>query len=279
MRIIFGLVLVLGIGIAGMAAYMVQGQFTALQRENLRLRSAQAPAVPTTEVYVAKTAMRFGQELKPENVAKVIWPEKAVPEGAFTDVAALFPENRQPRTVLRALEPYEPLMAVKLTEPGEEAGITSQIEPGMRAFTIKVDATTGVSGFLRPGDRVDVYWSGSTRATGNVTKLIETALNLVAVDQNSDPDRATQVQIARTVTVEVSPQQVANLTQAQATGRLTLSLVGADDQTVAQAADVDQQKLLGIKAEEVIEIKPEEVCTVRTRRGADVIETPIPCTN
>lgn len=279
MRIIFGLVLVLGIGIAGMAAYMVQGQFTALQQENLRLRSAQAPAVPTTEVFVAKTAMRFGQVLKPENVAKVTWPKKAVPEGAFTDLAALFPEGAKPRTVLRALEPNEPVMAVKVTKPGEDAGITSQLEAGMRAFTIKVDATTGVSGFLRPGDRVDVYWSGSTRATGNVTKLIETGLTLVAVDQSSDPDRAIEVQVARTVTVEVSPQQVANLTQAQATGRLTLSLVGADDQIVAQATDVDQQKLLGITAEEVIEVKPEQVCTIRTRRGADVIETPIPCTN
>ena len=279
MRIIFGLVLVLGIGIAGMAAYMVQGQFTALQQENLRLKSAQAPAVPTTEVFVAKSPMRFGQVLKPENVAKVTWPEKAVPKGAFTDLAALFPEGGEPRTVLRALEPYEPLMAVKLTKPGEEAGITSQLKSGMRAFTVKVDATTGVSGFLRPGDRVDVYWSGSTRATGNVTKLIETALPLVAVDQNSDQDRATEVQIARTVTVEVTPQQVANLTQAQATGRLTLSLVGADDQIVAEAVNVDQQKLLGIKAEEVIEAKPEEVCTIRTRRGADVIETRIPCTN
>jgi pilus assembly protein CpaB len=279
MRIIFGLVLVLGIGIAGMAAYMVQGQFTALQQENLRLKSAQGPAVPTTEVFVAKTAMRFGQVLKPEHVAKVVWPAKAVPEGAFTDLAALFPENGQQRKVLRALEPREPLMAVKLTKPGEEAGITSQLQPGMRAFTVKVDVTTGVSGFLRPGDRVDVYWSGSTRATGNVTKLIETALPLVAVDQNSDPDRGTEVQVARTVTVEVTPQQVANLTQAQATGRLTLSLVGADDQVVAKAFDVDQQKLLGIVAEEVIEEKAPEVCTVRTRRGADVIETPIPCTN
>lgn len=279
MRIIFGLVLVLGIGIAGMAAYMVQGQFTRLQQENLRLKSAQAPAVPTTEVFVAKTDVRFGQVLKPEHVAKVTWPKSAVPKGAFTDMADLFPESGKSRSVLRALEPYEPLMASKLTKPGEEAGITSRLDAGMRAFTIKVDATTGVSGFLRPGDRVDVYWSGSTRATGNVTKLIETGLNLVAVDQNADPDQSIEVRVARTVTVEVSPQQVANLTQAQATGRLTLSLVGADDQIVAEAIEVDQQRLLGIKAEEVIQEKAPEVCTIRTRRGADVIETPIPCTN
>ncbi|MBC7154927.1 MAG: Flp pilus assembly protein CpaB [Rhodobacteraceae bacterium] len=279
MRIIFGLVLILGLGIAGMAAYMVQGQFTQLQTENRRLRNAQAPAIPTVEVLVVKDKLRFGQILKRENVAKVAWPKNAVPEGAFTDPKVLFPEDGKLRSVLRALEPYEPLMQVKLTAPGEDAGITTRLTNGMRAFTIKVDASTGVSGFLRPGDRVDVYWSGATRATGNVTKLIDTGMTLVAVDQNADPDRTTQVQIARNVTVEATPQQVAKLTQAQATGRLTLSLVGAEDQGTAEAVDVDQQSLLGIQAAEVIEAQPEPVCTVRTRRGSEVVVTQIPCTN
>lgn len=279
MRLIFGLVLILGVGIAGLAAYMVQGQFTQLQLENRRLKTAQAPAIPTVEVLVAKDKLRFGQTLKPENVVKVAWPKNAVPEGAFTDTKVLFTEDGKLRSVVRALEPNEPLMAVKLTAPGEDAGITTRLSQGMRAFTVKVDASTGVSGFLRPGDRVDVYWSGSTRATGNITKLIETGMTLVAVDQNADPDRTTAVQIARNVTVEATPQQVAKLTQAQATGRLTLSLVGAEDQGTAQATEVDQQSLLGIEAAEVIELKPDPVCTVRTRRGSEVIETPIPCTN
>lgn len=279
MRIIFGLVLILGVGIAGMAAYMVQGQFAQLQLENRRLKNALAPAIPTVEVLVAKDELRFGQTLKPENVVKVAWPKNSVPQGAFTDPKVLFPEDGKLRSVVRALEPHEPLMAIKLTAPGEDAGITTRLTQGMRAFTVKVDASTGVSGFLRPGDRVDVYWSGSTHATGNITKLIETGMTLVAVDQNADPDRTTAVQIARNVTVEATPQQVAKLTQAQATGRLTLSLVGAEDQGTAQATEVDQQSLLGIQAAEVIEAKPDPVCTVRTRRGSEVIETPIPCTN
>lgn len=279
MRIIFGLVLALGVGLAGFAAYMAQNYISEQQAALERAR-AQAPvALATTEVYVAAAPLRFGQVLRPDNVRKIAWPEGALPEGAFTDTATLFPEGGEVRTVLRTLEPGEPLMAVKLTEPGEDAGITSRLKSGLRAFTIKVDATSGVSGFLRPGDRVDVYWSGSTRATGNVTKLIETGLTLVAVDQSADMDRTTAVQVARTVTVEATPQQVASLTQAQSTGRLTLSLVGADDTTVAQASDVDLQTLLGIEAAEVVEVEREPVCTVRTRRGAEVVQIPIPCTN
>ena len=53
--------------------------------------------------------------------------------------------------------------------------------------------------------------------------------------------------IARTVTVSVSPQQVAALAQAQSTGNLSLSLVGAEDDTVAAAIQVDQHALLGIR--------------------------------
>ena len=56
--------------------------------------------------------------------------------------------------------------------------------------------------------------------------------------------------IARTVTVAISPQQVAGLAQAQSTGRLSLSLMAANDETVAEAIEVDQRALLGIAKRE-----------------------------
>lgn len=280
MRLVFGLVLIAGLALAGVAAWMAQDYINSQQAALAAARSQAAPEIPTVRVMTATAQLRFGQVLRREDVAAIAWPANAAPEGVFTDAEALFPETGGPRRVLRALEPGEPLMAVKLTEPGVDAGITSRLTPGLRAFTIKVDATTGVSGFLRPGDRVDVYWSGRTTATGDVTKLIETGLALVAVDQSADMDRTTAVQVARTVTVEATPQQVASLTQAQATGRLTLALVGAEDETVAQATEVDQRLLLGIEdAPQVAEAAPEPVCTVRTRRGAEVFDIPIPCTN
>jgi pilus assembly protein CpaB len=149
----------------------------------------------------------------------------------------------------------------------------------MRAFAIRVDVTSGVSGFLRPGDRVDVYWTGSPPSGGGeFTKLIDTNVRLIAVDQSADEDR-NDATIARTVTVEASPQQVATLAQAQQSGRLWLSLVGADDATVASAIQVDQQELLGIEAPQVVEVEQQQVCTVRTRRGGEIVEVPIECTN
>ena len=90
-----------------------------------------------------------------------------------------------------------------------------------------------------------------------MTRLIETNVKLIAVDQQSNPDIPPEAIIARTVTVSATPQQVASLAQAQSTGRLALSLVGADDQSVATAIEVDQQRLLGIEEATVVEEKPE----------------------
>ena len=70
------------------------------------------------------------------------------------------------------------------------------------------------------------------------------------------------------------------MAQAQSSGRLSLSLVGAEDDSIAEAVSVDQRSLLGIE-EQVVQAAPEqkEVCTIRTRRGGEMFETPIPCAN
>ncbi len=285
MRSLFGLVLIIGIGLAGFAVYMVKGYMESYEQQLARERAQRPASVPTVDVYVANRALRYGEALEPEDVRKVAWPQNALPEGVFQETAALFPENEPNRFVLRAMEKNEAIMEVKVTRPGEEAGLTNRLDKGMRAFAIKVDVSSGVSGFLRPGDRVDVYWTG--RTVGNngqaseVTKLIEAGVRLIAVDQTSSADEA-QAIIARTVTVAVNPQQVAALAQAQSTGRLSLSLVGAQDDTVAEAIEVDQNALLGIEAPTTKKVAPkkeEEICTIRTRRGSEVVEIPIPCTN
>lgn len=283
MRAVFGLVLILGVALAGGAVMMAKNYVAAYQNELDRERAARAEVVPTVTVYVAKQPLRYGEVLAPEKVRTVLWPEDAIPEGAFSDPDTLFPaENLKPRFVLRAMEKDEAVLAVKVTEPGEDAGITSRLQKGMRAFAIRVDVASGVSGFLRPGDRVDVYWTGGLQgaaegARGDITRLIEPGIQLIAVDQSAGGDLDGAV-IARTVTVQASPQQVAALAQAQSTGRLSLALVGATDDTVAAASDVDQRTLLGLGA---VELAPapeqEKICTIRTRRGAEVVEIPIPC--
>jgi pilus assembly protein CpaB len=280
MRMVFGLVLVLGLALAGFAVYMAQGYISQTQAALDQERAAREKLGPMVDVYIVTKEFKYGEPLTEADVRPIPWPESAKPASAFTDLEVLFPEGADPRVVLRQLEAFEPILATKVTEPGEDAGITTRLGKGMRAFAISVDVSSGVSGFLRPDDKVDVYWTGSVTGTdGEFTRLIESDIKLVAVDQSANSDATADATIARTVTVEVSPQQVARLAQAQATGRLALSLVGTGDDVASTAIDVNSEDLLGIVPEEVQVVEQERVCSVKTRKGAEVIEMPIPCTN
>lgn len=222
MRAVFGLVLIVGIALAGGAVMMAKNYISAYQNELARERAAREAVVPTVQVMVANRPLRYGETLAKEDVRAVRWPETAQPEGTFVDMETLFPQDGEQRYIVRAMEKDEAILQIKVTEPGEDVGITSRLERGMRAFAIKVDVATGVSGFLRPGDRVDVYWTGSTRGVaensraGEITKLIQTNIQLIAIDQSAGDDIDGTV-IARTVTVAAAPQQVAALAQAQTT--------------------------------------------------------------
>lgn len=277
MRAVFALVLILGLGLAGFAAYSAQQYISQTQAQLAQARANAQPNIETTEVFVAKRALSYGERLKEEDVTAIEWPKRSTPENVFLDKADLFPDGEDAlRTVLRAIEPGEPLMTVKLTRPGEDAGMTARLERGMRAFALRVNVTTGVSGFLRPGDRVDVYWTGR-RGGDEITKLIDTNVELIAVDQQADTDRNRNAMIARNITVKATPQQVAQFAQAQSTGQLSLALVGVRDDSTAEVIEVDQRRLLGI--EEAAPVEQEERCSVRTRRGGEVVDIPVPCTN
>lgn len=289
MRLVFSLVLVMGLGLAGFAVYMAKSYIDRYETALAKARAEQPETIPTVEVYVAARALKYGDRLTDEDVRAVKWPKESLPEGIFkvSDGGLIFEDPARERTVLRRMEANEAVLAVKITEPGQPAGLTTLLAPGMRAFAIKVDVASGVSGFLRPGNRVDVYWTGRGGGTadmprGEITKLIETGVELVAVDQITDVGEMSGASIARTVTVAVRPQQVAKLAQAQSSGRLSLALVGVGDNSVAEAVEVDQLSLLGLEREvapEPVIVEKEEVCTIRTRRGSEVVELPIPCTN
>lgn len=279
MRMVFGLVLVVGLALAGFAVYMAQGFISQTQNALDAERAISAKSGPLVEVFVVNKPLNYGDVLTKEDVQMIYWPENALPETIFRDGEVLFPnEGKEPRYVLRQMDKFEPLLATKVTEPGQPAGLTGQLDKGMRAFAIKVDVDSGVSGFLQPGDKVDVYWTGqSPGVDGDLTRLIENTVKIVAVDQVTNGERAAAA--ARTVTVEVSPEQVARLAQAQATGRLALALVGTGDETVSARVEVDGAGLLGIEAQQIVVAEQEKVCTIRTRKGGEAVEIEIPCTN
>lgn len=275
MRIVFGAVLVAGLGLAGFAAYQTQGYISGIQSELVEARE-NANTATMVNVFLAKRPLTYGEVLTREDVVVAPFPDYAAPENAMTDVEALFPNNIDQRIVLRTMDEKELILASKLTEPGKEAGITSHLSPGMRAFTIPVNQISGVAGFLRPGDHVDVFWSGRRGGNEEFTQLIESQLRIIAVDQSANMDRTEKVRVASNVTVEASPEQAAALALAQGSGRLSLALVGVGDTVRSSEVEMTQDRLLGVVREEEV---VEETCHIRTRRGNELVKIEIPCTN
>jgi len=274
MRIVFVLVLMVGVGLAAFAVSVAMDRFDQYQTAIAQQRDA---IVPTTDVFVVTRQVRYGDPLRASDVRAIRWPADHVPFGAFTSMEELFPPDlEEPRVVLRVMETDEPVLISKVTAPGEDAGVASRLEAGQRALALQVDVTSGVSGFLRPGDRVDVYWTGIGRSGEAVTRLIRSNVQIIAIDQITDEDRNNPT-IARTITVTAAPQDIAALTQAQASGRMTLALVGVGDETISSDVEVSTNDIIG--AEEVVQSAGPQICTVRARRGGEVIVTQVPCTN
>ena len=265
MRAIFAIVLLAGLGLAGFAVMQAQGRF---EQYRTALDQTASQVIETKPVFVVQRRLRYGDVLTKNDVAAIRWPAESLPPGAFETMEQIFPPGEDGnRTVLRVMERGEPLLLVKVTEPGADAGVAASLTPGMRAFALQVDLTSGVAGLLRPGDRVDVYWTGS-----GITRLIHASLQIIAIDQDTDNQR-TSAAVARTVTVEAPAGVVAKLAQAQATGRLTLALVGVHDDTESEMVEATLDAVLG--PQEVAERTA--VCTIRNRRGSEVKEIPVPC--
>ena len=278
MRAIFGLVLIVGMALAGAAVYLIQQHLAQTEALLRKEREFNAKAGKLVEVFVFAKPLAYGDALQESDVQIIYWPEKSLPATIFRDKAALFPENAPgPRYVMRSSEAFEPVLASRLTEPGQLANLTAKLQAGQRAFAILVGVASGVSSFVKPDDFVDIYWTGSVAGAGEVTRLIESSVQIIAVNDSFDEGQMASGSTAQSVTVAVTPEQVARLTQAQSSGRLTLSLVGRDAAAVTERVEVDTKSMLGIVEEEVQEVEAERVCTIKSRKGGELVETVIPC--
>ncbi|MEM7710263.1 MAG: SAF domain-containing protein [Pseudomonadota bacterium] len=102
MRLIFGLVLIAGLGLAAFAVHTAQQRFASYKTA---LDSTAQRIVPVTDVVVVRRQLRYGDVLQQEDVRTIAWPADAVPEGAFASLEEVFPpEETGQRTILRVME-------------------------------------------------------------------------------------------------------------------------------------------------------------------------------
>jgi pilus assembly protein CpaB len=102
-----------------LAVFIAQGWLN--NQANMRAKNLDAnrPQMTSQTVVVAKQALRFGTELNASMLQEVPWPSNAVPSGAYAKVQDIVSGGR--RVVLSAIEANEPVLALKITGPGQRA--------------------------------------------------------------------------------------------------------------------------------------------------------------
>ena len=235
-----------------------------------------APVVATRNVVVAGAPLRFGHPLMPQNLREVAWPEGAVPAGTFTSISDLLAPGK--RIVLSSIEPNEPILATKITGPGQKGSLSAIIQDGMKAVTIRVNDVDGVAGFVLPGDHVDILMTRNTDKNATSTDVVLQNIRVLAIDQTAD-DAADKPTVARGVTLEVDTGAAQRLSLASSLGALSLALRKAGEQTVEgprrmTVMDLDSPYVTARPI--VTAVKPSTTISVTVTRGGKDQEYSVP---
>jgi len=238
MRILAFLVLGFGIALAGGGVYYVS--------EYLEQQSVGNVRPELVKVLAARKPLARGDLLDADNLKWTGWPSGSVPEGAYTSTAALFGTggDDQQRYVTRSFEPGELILEGKITKPGGPPPFSFILGPDMRAVSLRIDAVSGVSGFISAGDQVDIQLI-HTIDGGLVSTVILQDIEVLAIDQRADT-QGVSPRLGRTATVAVTTKQAQLLALARQTGRLSLLLRGIDASADANAAPVPAEELDGL---------------------------------
>ena len=129
------------------------------------------------------------------------------------------------------VESHKPILHENIIRPGEQGFIVASLAPGMRAVSMAITQVSGVSGFISPGDMVDVLLTHKVEDTSDnpvltprrFSETILKGLRLLAIEQIIDPNTG-KPQVGQTVTLEVTPQQAEVVALAASMGKLSLSL-------------------------------------------------------
>lgn len=202
-----------------------------------------APAEPVVEMAPVMVAVR---EIPRGVVVDPAWfeieerPLARVPRGAFGSADALLATGEARRTLV-TVYPGEPLAEEMLLAPGMRASLSAKIEPGYRAFSIRTTDVSGVSGFVLPGDRVDVIFTEDSTPDSNQLKLVSKVLlqnvEVLGVDLNDDMTGEAP-SVFKAATLAVTLDQAQQLSVATQTGTLSFALRGSADEEFLQADTV-----------------------------------------
>ncbi|PYK30348.1 MAG: Flp pilus assembly protein CpaB [Verrucomicrobia bacterium] len=192
--------------------------------------AAPGPRVVMSDVLVAAGDLTPGSQLTPASVHWQEWPKTSVnPVFITRDSAPDVSKIVQGAVVRAPMMAGEPLTASKIVHADAAGFLAAMLMPGMRAVSIAISVDTGAGGFILPNDRVDIL---CTQQVGDAhryrTTTILNDVRVLAVDQTYE-SKDTKTVVARTATLELTPDQVELVERAKAGATLSLALRALGD--------------------------------------------------
>ncbi|WP_020398023.1 Flp pilus assembly protein CpaB [Kordiimonas gwangyangensis] len=203
--------------------------------------------IESGKVMVAARTLSVGTILKPEDVRWQAWPEDGINEAYFSshkvgDEAPATPKGLAGKVVRTPLAAGEPVTRASLVSQGERGFLAAILSPGMRAVTVQLSPTSGLGGFVFPGDRVDVILNHTIEKSReekyNLAETVFQNVRVLGVDQKSDTV-AGEVRIAKTATLEVTPKMAEKMVMLDSIGNLSLILRSLSASGDGMTADPD----------------------------------------
>lgn len=190
---------------------------------------------PARSVLVARAPISRGQILRPDDLTWQEWPQGGIDKNYIQSSGNKTPKTYAGWVAVNPISAGEPVTEANIISPGNRGFLAAVLKPGTRAISVPVTLTSGISGFIFPGDYVDLLLtypfpspvaSGPVKEASYEHKAAETVLHdvrVIGIDQRlqSKPGEATP---AHTATFEVTPKESEIIALSSEIGKLSLTL-------------------------------------------------------
>jgi pilus assembly protein CpaB len=200
------------------------------------------PAHVTTGYFVAGHPLPAGTLAREEDFIVRSVPADSVPPEAMLDT----PDVRiglRGSLVRTFLDTGSTVTSRNVLRPRDRGFLASVLAPGTRAVSINVNAASGVSGLIWPGDYVDVILTLKYGASETLVSNVR----IIAIDQEImqgvPANNATAGKETHTVSLQLAPEQVFKITEAEGLGRLSLAARAVEPpETIGSSGAVSRSK-------------------------------------
>jgi len=227
------ILLLLGAVATGGAGWFLTHKYVDSQVTDYKVKvDKQLDTIP---LVVASKEMQPGMLVSAENVSV-----RQVPR-AFAPSTASGPNQfsqLKGRQIIYKVAPGEPILPSHLAKVSAST-FSSILNKGERALTIPVDSKNSISGFLRPGDLVDMFITLNPDAQSpqartlpliSNVKILATGTHIEGQADIPSKGRRADDQYSE-ITVGVSPKDAGRIVHAQSLGTLSLVMRAREDET------------------------------------------------